>query len=74
MYVLRWIYGVENLLLNAKWQISKKYCFEKYCSIDKACQFYLYKAYSDNYLAIGGELPFLTIGDEYRNKPVRPFI
>ena len=27
------------LLLNAHRQVSKKRCFEKYCSCDKACQF-----------------------------------
>ena len=43
-------FHVENILLRlykihsawqlkAHWQISKKLCFEKYCSCDKACQF-----------------------------------
>ena len=29
----------ENLLLMAPQHMSKKQCFEKYCSCDKACQF-----------------------------------
>ena len=33
------LYSELNLLLKSHRQISKKRCFEKYCSCDKVCQF-----------------------------------
>ena len=30
---------IKTICLKAHRQISKKWCFEKYCSCDKACQF-----------------------------------
>ena len=50
--------------LKAHRQISKKWCFEKYCSCDQACQFSPWRRYLEN----------LTIDDKFINKRVRLFI
>ena len=49
------------LTLKAYWQISKKWCFEKYCSYDKACQFSAQWSYLEN----------LEIEDKFVSKRVR---
>ena len=36
---LKKLIKIESLKDTLDWQISKKWCFEKYCSYDKACQF-----------------------------------
>ena len=64
MYTLFFVY-----LLKAHRQISKKWCFEKYCSCDQACQFLTlygtpWRSYLEN----------LTIDDKFINKRVRLFI
>ena len=55
--------------LKAHQQISKKWCLEKYCSCDQACQFWAslgtpWRSYFEN----------LTIDDKFINKQVRLFI
>ena len=59
----------DQVLLKAHRQISKKRCFEKYCSCDQACQFWaLYRTTWRSYLEN------LIIDGKFINKRVRLFI
>ena len=58
-----------TVTLKAHWQVPKKRCFEKYCSCDKACQFWAllgtpWRSYLENQ----------TIGDKFINNQVQLFI